>query len=43
MTLNTYKAWAKPRVKHWDVIQEEATEEQSKSGNPMFGNTFPKQ
>ena len=30
-------------VEHWDVIQEEATEEESKSGNPMFGDTFPKQ
>lgn len=29
-------------VEHWDVIQEEATEEQSKSGAPMFGKTFPK-
>jgi predicted SnoaL-like aldol condensation-catalyzing enzyme len=28
-------------VEHWDVIQDEATEEQSKSGNPMFGDTFP--
>jgi predicted SnoaL-like aldol condensation-catalyzing enzyme len=28
-------------VEHWDVIQDEATQEQSKSGNPMFGNTFP--
>jgi len=28
-------------VEHWDVIQDEATKEQSKSGNPMFGNTFP--
>jgi predicted SnoaL-like aldol condensation-catalyzing enzyme len=27
-------------VEHWDVIQDEATEEQSKSGNPMFGSTF---
>jgi predicted SnoaL-like aldol condensation-catalyzing enzyme len=27
---------------HWDVIQDEATEEQSKSGAPMFGQTFPK-
>ncbi len=26
---------------HWDVIQDEATREQSKSGNPMFGDTFP--
>ena len=29
-------------VEHWDVIQDEATSEQSKSGLPMFGNTFPK-
>jgi predicted SnoaL-like aldol condensation-catalyzing enzyme len=29
-------------VEHWDVIQDEVTEEQSKSGLPMFGNTFPK-
>ena len=29
-------------VEHWDVIQDEATEQQSKSGNPMFGNSFPK-
>jgi Uncharacterized protein conserved in bacteria len=28
-------------VEHWDVIQDEATKEQSKSGNPMFGNKFP--
>jgi predicted SnoaL-like aldol condensation-catalyzing enzyme len=28
-------------VEHWDVIQDEATEEQSKSKAPMFGNTFP--
>src|SRR5947209_20053663 len=26
-------------VEHWDVIQDEATKEQSKSGNPMFGDT----
>jgi predicted SnoaL-like aldol condensation-catalyzing enzyme len=25
---------------HWDVIQYEATREQSKSGLPMFGSTF---
>jgi predicted SnoaL-like aldol condensation-catalyzing enzyme len=29
-------------VEHWDVIQDEATEEQSKSGALMFGKTFPK-
>ena len=25
---------------HWDVIRDEATQEQSKSGLPMFGDTF---
>lgn len=28
-------------VEHWDVIQDEATREQSKSGLPMFGDAFP--
>jgi predicted SnoaL-like aldol condensation-catalyzing enzyme len=28
-------------VEHWDVIQDEATEEQSKSKAPMFGERFP--
>ena len=28
-------------VEHWDVIQDEATEKQSKSGAPMFGKAFP--
>jgi predicted SnoaL-like aldol condensation-catalyzing enzyme len=28
-------------VEHWDVLQDEATEEQSKSKAPMFGNAFP--
>ncbi len=28
-------------VEHWDVIQDEATREQSKSGRPMFGDAFP--
>ena len=28
-------------VEHWDIIQDEATEEQSKSKAPMFGTTFP--
>jgi predicted SnoaL-like aldol condensation-catalyzing enzyme len=28
-------------VEHWDVIQDEATEEQSKSKRPMFGKAFP--
>jgi predicted SnoaL-like aldol condensation-catalyzing enzyme len=27
-------------VEHWDVIQDEVTQEQSKSGQPMFGRTF---
>ena len=27
-------------VEHWDVIQDEATEQQSKSGLPMFGEKF---
>jgi predicted SnoaL-like aldol condensation-catalyzing enzyme len=27
-------------VEHWDVIQDEATEEQSISKRPMFGATF---
>jgi predicted SnoaL-like aldol condensation-catalyzing enzyme len=28
-------------VEHWDVIQDEATEEQAISKRPMFGKTFP--
>jgi predicted SnoaL-like aldol condensation-catalyzing enzyme len=28
-------------VEHWDVIQDEVTQEQSTSGLPMFGKTFP--
>jgi predicted SnoaL-like aldol condensation-catalyzing enzyme len=27
-------------VEHWDVIQDEATRESSKSGLPMFGDRF---
>src|SRR6201987_5128931 len=27
-------------VEHWDVIQDEVTQKQSKSGQPMFGNKF---
>ena len=27
-------------AEHWDVIQDEATRESSKSGLPMFGDTF---
>jgi predicted SnoaL-like aldol condensation-catalyzing enzyme len=29
-------------VEHWDVIQDEATEAQSKSKAPMFGARFPR-
>jgi predicted SnoaL-like aldol condensation-catalyzing enzyme len=29
-------------VEHWDIIEDEATEQQSKSGRPMFGDSFPK-
>jgi predicted SnoaL-like aldol condensation-catalyzing enzyme len=28
-------------VEHWDVIQDEATEQQSVSKRPMFGTTLP--
>ena len=28
-------------AEHWDVIQDEATEEQSRSKAPMFGASFP--
>jgi predicted SnoaL-like aldol condensation-catalyzing enzyme len=28
-------------AEHWDVIQDEVTAEESISGLPMFGNTFP--
>ena len=28
-------------VEHWDVIQDEATREESKSKAPMFGTSFP--
>lgn len=28
-------------AEHWDVIQDEATREQSESGLPMFGDSFP--
>src|SRR5216684_5018599 len=27
-------------AEHWDVIEDEATQEQSKSGQPMFGRAF---
>jgi hypothetical protein len=33
---------ARVLVEHWDVIQDEATRESSKSGLPMFGDTFSK-
>jgi predicted SnoaL-like aldol condensation-catalyzing enzyme len=29
-------------VEHWDVIEDEAPQEQSKSGRPMFGDSFGK-
>jgi predicted SnoaL-like aldol condensation-catalyzing enzyme len=29
------------RAEHWDVLQDEATEAQSLSGLPMFGDRFP--
>ena len=29
-------------LEHWDVIQDEATKAQSKSGLPMFGDKFPR-
>ena len=29
-------------AEHWDVLQDEATEAESKSGRPMFGDRFPK-
>ncbi len=28
-------------VEHWDVLQDEATKNESQSGLPMFGKTFP--
>ena len=27
-------------AEHWDVVQDEASEAESKSGHPMFGNAF---
>ncbi len=27
-------------VEHWDVLQDEATRAESKSGLPMFGSSF---
>ena len=29
-------------VEHWDMIQDEASREQSQSGLSMFGDMFPK-
>jgi predicted SnoaL-like aldol condensation-catalyzing enzyme len=29
-------------AEHWDVIQDEATREESQSGLPMFGGEFPR-
>ena len=29
-------------IEHWDVIQDEASRESSKSGLPMFGEKFPR-
>ena len=28
-------------AEHWDVLQDEATQEESVSGLPMFGKIFP--
>jgi hypothetical protein len=28
-------------AEHWDVLQDEATKEESQSALPMFGTTFP--
>ena len=28
-------------AEHWDVLQDEATKAESRSGLPMFGNVFP--
>ncbi len=28
-------------TEHWEVLQDEVTREESKSGMPMFGNEFP--
>jgi predicted SnoaL-like aldol condensation-catalyzing enzyme len=30
-----------PIAEHWDMVQDEATAEESVSGLPMFGDTFP--
>jgi len=28
-------------AEHWDVLQDEASRQDSRSGMPMFGNAFP--
>ena len=28
-------------VEHWDVVEDEASQAESKSGQPMFGDRFP--
>jgi predicted SnoaL-like aldol condensation-catalyzing enzyme len=28
-------------VEHWDVVEDEASQAESKSGRPMFGDHFP--
>jgi hypothetical protein len=28
-------------AEHWDVLEDEATKAESRSGLPMFGTTFP--
>ena len=28
-------------VEHWDVVEDEASQADSKSGRPMFGDRFP--
>ncbi len=28
-------------IEHWDVLQDEVTKRESKSGSPMFGSSFP--
>jgi predicted SnoaL-like aldol condensation-catalyzing enzyme len=30
-------------VEHWDVVEDEASRADSKSGRPMFGDRFPAQ
>lgn len=29
-------------MEHWDVLQDEASQQESLSGRPMFGKSFPK-